>query len=254
MKKVLIAGDSFAFGHGCSDRTHYYDTNTKSWVGDDSNFVDTKTWRYFPSQYCWGNLVQKEYSNCTVINLSIPGADNTYILDQIVNNCNDVDLVLCSFTGHNRIRVQSEYSTEQEEDKFPGCWVLGQPTQNNKDYTKAQEYFLKYLYSEKYFLSVALSTVFAAYGICKLKNIPFYWAMPFLDDVDFLKDQKHIDFANKFNILADLQFASLNDYKFCKDENNEWIKIYRSVDGHVNDKGHEYYYQHIIKPVVSKHL
>jgi len=65
---VIVIGDSFAFGHGCKDRTYFYDPDLKEYIG-------TPDFMYKgPSEYCWANLLQQEFKDkIKVINKAFPG-------------------------------------------------------------------------------------------------------------------------------------------------------------------------------------
>ena len=69
--RVIVLGDSFTFGHGCSDRVYYYDEDLKKFVGDI-----TPMNQCIPSEYCWPALLQKEFPRLKVHNLSQPGHCN----------------------------------------------------------------------------------------------------------------------------------------------------------------------------------
>jgi len=56
MKNILVVGDSFSYGQGCSDRP---------W--------NQKPYKASPSQFAWPALLQKELPEYNIINISYPG-------------------------------------------------------------------------------------------------------------------------------------------------------------------------------------
>ena len=64
LNRVIVLGDSFTFGHGCSDRVYYYDEDLKKFIGDIKLVKQC-----IPSEYCWPSLLQKEFPSLKVYNL-----------------------------------------------------------------------------------------------------------------------------------------------------------------------------------------
>ena len=72
INKILVFGDSFNYGHGCSDRMFYYDHKTKKMIG---NALPENV----PSQFSWPSLLQNDYPNIQVYNFANPGRANAHI-------------------------------------------------------------------------------------------------------------------------------------------------------------------------------
>lgn len=250
--KILIVGDSFSYGHGCDDRLYYYDENAKQWVGDNKYFLKRED--QIPSNFCYGSLIQNDFTNCTVFNKSIPGADNMTIFRELVDHINFADLVLFNLSTPNRMQCSTELPADT-----PASWVLGQhewhPEKNANDYYKAHEYFLKYLYHEQWFMNIALSAVYAAYGLCTAKRKKIYWSAPYFLNHTYLREnENYVSFKKDLENIQGWMFESLNDYNFPTHENTNENSIYRCVDKHANNMGHHFYYNVVIKPIIVKEL
>ena len=144
INRVIILGDSFTFGHGCSDRIYYYDEDLKEFVGDLTTIK-----RGIPSEYCWGSLLQKEFTNLTVYNLSQPGHCNQGMFRNLLDFYvhfdffNSNDLIIFNGTHSDRIEVRTIYHEDQV-----GSWSIGWEymagEQDFKEYILAQKYYTKY--------------------------------------------------------------------------------------------------------------
>ena len=80
MTKILVVGDSYTNGQGCSDTT-------------SDNIL--------PSNFCWAALLQKKIVGSTVKNLAVPGLDNVTIARSVWDNVDPTTdaIVFCaSFT------------------------------------------------------------------------------------------------------------------------------------------------------------
>lgn len=227
---ILVVGDSFTAGQGCSDR--------------DTTIYD---FPMLPSEFAWSALLAKDYPGYNVINLAKPGASNTNISNQVYEYVNSrlnkkPNLVLFCGSWDNRILIQSDPLTAPSFGNVTNVtdWVMPAkiPVQS-KDYATAKEMFLKYLYVSDFFASVSLLSIWSIYGLCKNLDINFAWSYPAGEN------------ANNNGYLGQLEF--------CKYEAiSDWIvasrqgknKIYEASDGHANNLGHMCYYDAIIKKLL----
>jgi hypothetical protein len=242
---IVILGDSFTYGQGCSDKEFYYDNDLKRTIGDRDEF------RKGPSKYCWASLLQAYYSKYNIINLAEPGNDNAYMLANAYKHVND-DTALLIFAGTMipRMHVPDEF----DDDRGLGPWVMGSLNgvlskeetnlndhayREHKEIYHAKKYFLKYLYSEEVFSIYALNALYAAYGLAKRYNTKFMWSIyPY-------EDPKHIEYADN---LADMKFTSAT----------HWYRnvqaVCKSKDNHLNNLGHAFYFGEIVLPKVKEIL
>ncbi len=250
--KVIIVGDSFTFGHGCSDRVFYYDHKLKVFVGDYDPIRDLT-----PSEHCWAALLQREYPNLEVINLAKPGHCNTAIfkdLSAYVSN-NEIiegDIVLFNGTKHDRIEVSTG------DYKHPVSWVMGwdhmAQQKDDSDYNLDKKMYIKYLYHEQIGFNYSLASVMGAYGYASANKLNFVWNIPLLSqpsisgilDTSFLQVIPKSLLDHRIPSITSWDFSGVNDWDFnatciCK-------------DSHTNDKGHLIYYEKQIKPLIEKFL
>lgn len=250
--KVLIVGDSFTYGQGCSDREYYYDKRKKEWIGDGHFYLKG------PSEFCWPSLIKKDYPQHEFINLGQPGADNTFMFTKIQQNIKDVDLVIFAGTGHNRMQVSGDP---------PGSimnWVIGIHDYHidrfSKDYIKAHEYFVKHIYQEQFFIDITVSTVYGVYGLCKQKDIKLFWSLPFFKNQRYKENPE--GYPKYIERLSDLEsenyFESLMGYPWPDVELSDMPVFgknpYISRDFHANDIGQKKYYDLVIKPMLENDL
>jgi hypothetical protein len=250
--KVIIVGDSFTFGHGCSDREFYYDHKLKEFVGG----FDPK--KDFASQHCWAALLQREYPNLEVINLAKPGHCNAAIFrdsSTYVSN-NDIiegDILLFNGTHPDRMEV----ATEQHE--HPVSWVMGwehpAPKADNRfDYNIAKKMYIKHLYHEQIGINNSVASVMGTYGYASVNKLKFAWNFPVLTrslksgvlNASFLKVIPESLLEHRKPHIAHCDFSGVND--------DEFNMTCRCIDGHINDKGHAIYYEQQIKPLIEKFL
>lgn len=243
-RKVIIVGDSFTFGHGCSDRVFYYVHELKEFVGDwDPLKVNT------PSQYCWSVLLQKEYPNLEVVNLAEPGNCNTAMFrsltDFIANNSiAEDDIILLNGTNPDRIEIALP-GTE-----IPQSWVLGWDHQSrwarSTEFNHAKELYIKHLYNDQIGFNYSLLTLLGLYGYAMTYKTKFAWSFP-RHRAPQVKDRAPP------NLLSHL-IPHIAEFDFSGKWDDAFNLSCRSVDFHVNDLGHSIYYEKQIKPLIEKFL
>jgi hypothetical protein len=221
--KILIAGDSFAFGQGCSDR--------------QDNTLDS------PSNFCWASLLQQTYPNLTVVNISLPGLDNTSILIKILNLCSKTKFDLIVFAGSyiERKQIAHPYQT----DKIIS-WVPGWKLPGDGDYEKAQEYYLKYLSNIEIDINITTSNILAAYGQTLIYGAKFLWSLP-----EFAPED-NITFDLLEKLLKSFQIRNVQDFDYSGVNNLQFNQQYECPDRHINNIGHQLYFEKQIVPVFKE--
>lgn len=236
MKKILIAGDSFGFGQGCSDRLFYIDPKTSKPVGNQNLVFEG------PSKFCWASLLQQEYSDIQVINLSYPGLDNMSIASSIYKNLNeDIDLIIFAGTAPDRIQISNPKWPD-----IPTSWLIGSvPSLNDypADWVKATESYTKYLYNQEAVTNITINAVTSIYGLSALNACKFLYSVQ-----PVIKPEKIDKWLSKLD-----KYRMLDMYKFVHgDDHNKGSLEYIAEDGHANDLGHLEYYKQIVKPALER--
>lgn len=257
MKNILIAGDSFTYGHGCSDRVSYIDEATKQRIGHPDNLIPG-----VPSKHAWSSLLdstlQKNFGNkYNIINVASPGFDNMSILMSIINNITpETDLVILNLSVAARIQIKNPY------DESAVSWLLAHaiypmaPNSEqtiNPQYIAARENYLKYLYTESITNNIALSVLMAAYGLSTLYNTKFLWAVPKYEELDVnpaadalvqhkISSIVHYPWHDVFQITNDGDEAKFQE------KLNEVYKLVLAADSHVSNYGHKLYFERTIWP------
>jgi len=232
MKKILIVGDSYTFGQGCSDRLFYLDKDTKEFIGN-ANLQDAR-----PSAFCWGSLLQQDYTNYEVVNLAKPGLDNVSILMSVRNHLvNDVALLIFASSSPERMQVADPY--------YPAgivTWIMSHPnpTWTSEEGKTSLKYYLKHIYHPDALANTSISTIFAAYGLSALRNSKFIFSF----DGDLKYINKHLIELKSNRIMGIVRFMG-SVFKPAG-------RAYHAIDGHANDLGHSKYYAKIIKPMMEK--
>ena len=242
--RVIVLGDSYTFGHGCSDRVYYYDEDLEKFVGDI-----TPMNQCIPSEYCWPALLQKEFPNLTVHNLSQPGHCNQGMFRDLLdfyvkfNYYSLNDLIIFNGTFSNRIEVR----TVHDLDKV-GSWAIAweyMATGNNhfKEYANAQKYYTKYLYHEKIGINLTLSSLLGAYSYTTLNKHNFLYSLP---------DSPHPSIIPNVRCITNHEITPIFEYDFSGEDNYQFNVTCQAKDTHTNEKGHQIYYEKEIKPRIQK--
>lgn len=264
-KNILLLGDSFTYGHGCSDRVFYWDPNTKKHIGNEQDL------NAGPSEFCWGRLIEKNFTGYRSINLSSPGKDNTSCLtDALVDykeHYSDIkmDLVIFSMTFDDRQQIAGmhgfapsdfEKVTENRPidyfkdyttmSSWSPLWNLESWSNNRnmpKEYIRALESYTNYLYSPQWGAKLSHTSLYGVYGWAQNIGAKFYWNAP---GASFANHSPYID-----STLKSLQVPHIIDHLGIYDQTNQAARIYRCLDGHANDVGHSTYFEQVIKPVME---
>lgn len=234
MKKILIAGDSFGFGQGCSDRLFYIDPETKKQIGNQNLVYQG------PSKFCWSSLLQEDYPNYKVINLSYPGSDNMSIASAIYKNLSeDVELIIFAGAAADRIQISNPKYPD-----VPVSWLVGSVPSIDEyptDWVKATEYYTKYLYNQDAVTSITVNAVTSIYGLSALNTCKFLYSVQ-----PVIKPEKIDKWLSKLD-----KYKMIDMYNFIYGKSTG-LPDYIAEDGHANDLGHLQYYKQIIKPALER--
>jgi hypothetical protein len=244
-RKVIILGDSFTFGQGCSDRDYYYDHELKQFVGEEEPIM-----KCIPSNNCWATLLQNEYPNLEVVNLSEPGNSNAAMFrnltDFIANNgIAEDDIILLNGTNPDRIEVAIPC---QEK---PKSWVLGWDHHSrllrSEGYNQAKEMYIKYLYNDQIGFNYLLMTLLGSYGYAMTYKTKFVWSFP------HAIRRPHAKHCAPSNLIP-YMIQDITRFDFSGKRDDVFNFSCRSTDFHVNDLGHSIFYEKQIKPLIEKFL
>ena len=248
-KNVIVLGDSFIYGHGCSDREYYVDT--KGQTHGTEGLLDRG-----PSSRCWPALLAQELQEqINVVNLSLPGIDNQSLLSSLCNfldNNNDpLDLIVFNTCPGGRMMIADDAPQSIYRDNTP---QLFRRLINLEDSTKSKVWRKVFNgtkiasvahskeveltnFAGKYYHSAsdvqsAVSVLLSMYSISQCYSAKFLWA-PNLHcnighnlDVIPLPLRRIID-HNKVQHIS--KFQQLDPNKFT------------APDGHASDQGHSEY-------------
>jgi len=242
VKRIILLGDSFTFGHGCSDKVHYYDPVTKQHVGGKmSPDFETK-----PSDYCWGSLIKKQFPNIEVMNLSKPGHCFLGMARDLINlsqriNLNSDDLILLNGTFIDR----TEIAHPCDPDSYVS-WAIG-PTSpmemvnNEPEYINAKQMYVKYLYSDAVMYNQFLTSFMGIYSICNLYDTKFAFSLP-----------KNVRLMGKLvDKFFNLKFPYIFEYDFSGNNDDTFNRTCYMPDLHCNNLGHEIYLEKVVLPFLS---
>jgi hypothetical protein len=242
---VLVLGDSFAFGHGCSDRVFYYDFDNRTWIGER---IDVKP----PSEFCWASLLQQEFKDkIQVTNIATVGRSMQGMFADLVQWLKGkikFDLVI--FTGTVRDRVEMPMVHDHNKS---GSWGLSWETSlpsidwQPDDFANAKQIYVKHLYNDAIADQMAFSALLGAHSLTQINKIKFLWSVPAI----CFSDQHLNDLLEP---ISDCEIPDLMRYDFSYRQDSDFNKNFLCVDGHTNDLGHRIYYEKEVRPAVKRIL
>ena len=241
MKKILIVGDSFTYGHGCKDRVFYMDKETNSLVGCQANIPFES-----PSLYCWSAILQKAYPNWEICNVARPGNSNTSmfrnLLEHFHQNPTKPDLIMFMGTLPDRMDICDPGSREI----LP--WTIGSQIQDTSNSDNpvhvAKKMFVTWLYDGILGQYATVQALLASYCLAKTNDIKFVWSMP-------LAFKNNPKYAFAMNPLLDYQIKSLIGFDYSGKNDDNYNKHCLCPDMHSNELGHEVYFEKVIKPYME---
>jgi hypothetical protein len=242
--RIIITGDSFTFGHGCSDRVSYYDPQTRTKIGNDD------TWNGVPSSKCWPSLLQQQFPNFEVINLAVSGSDNVGMATRVVDYCaagsndNTTSIVIMQGSWSDRMEIAD---MNPGRDDCTTHWVMGWDSEgdSNSKFKQAKADFLKYLYNDKIGINRTTASILAVHSVSILIGANFVWSLPGNDHAaghEILNQLK----SNKISTIHEFDFSGVNDMV-------SNLKLYRAIDHHTNDLGHAKYLEMVIIPLLQRY-
>ena len=241
-RKVITLGDSFTFGHSCSDRIYYYDHDTKTFVGDSKPFMEN-----IPSEYCWSALLQQQYSDIEVVNLARPANCNQGMFRNLVeyytkNTINAGDILMYHGTFSSRVEIASG---SRPEVATP--WVMGWDHQSQMEneipYNIAKKMYLTHLFNDSIGINQTITALLSAYAFATMHNLKFVWSMPL--------QAYEPETLTILNPLRVFQLPHIYKYDFSGVDNYDFNKDCFAPDYHVNNKGHAIYLEKEIIPTIQ---
>lgn len=241
---ILLLGDSFTFGHGCSDRVLYFDVEKNTLIGES---LEKKC----PSNFCWGSLIQKDFSDIIVYNMSRPGRSMQGLLADFVefvevNPDKKIDLVIYNSTLPDRIELPMVHDHNLVAS-WGITWDVCMPdpvfSTHPPELIKARNLYRKYLWNSKIGDQQSFSALMGAYAFALSQNIKFRYTLP-------LYCFHHSKLNEHFYPFHQNEIPALWSYDFSTREDKDFNKNFQSQCGHANDLGHQVYYQKVIKPEI----
>lgn len=216
MKKILVVGDSYAYGEGCIDRQN-----------------NRNDWDLRPSEHCWANLIQN-YFNIPVTNLSLYGIDNLSIFAKI-KNCNYKDYDLIIFAGTHECRIQvcdplDQNATRTILANFNPNWSVP----NSNLYNQAHLSYFKYFYSELIGTNISIASILAAYSLTQMTRAKFLFSLP--------------------QGITDVLLTDLDKFRFTACYDFPYTKNQLALCRHPNELGQNAYFESVIKPLIQNLL
>ena len=265
-RTVLVLGDSFAFGHGCSDRFYFTDEEGKA-HGTEFDF------RY-PSEFCYASLIAKNNTNWKVINKSSPGLDNLSMFQELLKLRKDsveIDYVFVAFSFDDRMLVRDPrleedkskflswprfgHKPKKDEDHifgYPDPMVFRMASSNNEipqtgdeEHHKALIAYRNELFNPRIANLISLSLAHAFYSICLTNGIEYNWSASSNSSLSNNRMYDHMS-----NTIRDREVPGMVQH--LKLTNTPPYSKYRALDGHANDLGHSKYYTEVIEPLIKK--
>lgn len=244
MKRIVILGDSYTYGHGCSDRVYYRD-EAANIIGNKDHLMNSG-----PSEYCWASLLQKDFPDFKIRNLSRPGNSNQSMFRNLCEflqdkNNFDIDMILFMGTLTDRIDIGDTKGNLQP-------WPLGGDMEGDvvdpaDGFNMAKKMYLTWLYDKNIGNYLSVMAVLACYNMANLVNAKFFYNFHGPHPYDKL-------FTNVTKLFKDREIHIISHFDFSANRDAIFNDSCLAPDGHVNEKGHEIYYNRIIKPLVQEEL
>ena len=245
INRVIVLGDSYTFGHGCSDREFQYDKSTKTFIGNETPFK-----KNIPSSHCWASLLQHQFSNIEVINLGKPANCSQGLFRNLIEYHNEHplsenDIIIYNGTFFDRIEIASGSRPEVATPWAMG-WDHHSQMENKIPYNMAKKMYITHLFNDDIGYNLSLTSLLATYGFATIHNLKFIWNLPI---------QAYPDtFLQKLVCISKLQIPHISKYDFSGCEDYDINKTCYAPDHHVNDRGHLIYFEKEIIPLMQRLL
>jgi len=261
-KNVIVLGDSFIYGHGCSDREYYVDT--KGQTHGQAALLDRG-----PSSNCWPALLAQELQEqINVVNLSLPGMDNQSLLSSLCNfldnNDTPPDLIVFNTCPGGRMLIADDAPQSMYRDKTP---QLFKRLINLEDLTKSQSWRKIFKgtkidsllhsrdstvtnFAGKYYhtaadVQSALSVLLSMHSISQSYAAKFLWSPTFYCNIGHNLD---IIPAPLQRIINNGKVQHVSEFQRTD------IGSFMAPDGHTNDAGHAAYSVAVMLPRIKSEL
>jgi hypothetical protein len=212
MTKILVVGDSYTNGQGCSD------------ISKDPEDLS-------PSNLCWAALLQKKIAGSTVKNLAMPGLDNVTIARLVWDNVDPtIDAIVFCASFISRIQVK-HYDVDGITASILADFKHSN-SQEFKEYNSAVNNYYRYLYNDRVGENISVASLMSAYACARQINARFYWSFSHYHEI-----------ANNpaLKLIENHRFTSCSDFDYKKSE--------LAPCRHPNDAGHLRYFQEVIDPL-----
>lgn len=244
MKTILIVGDSYSFGQGCKDREWEHCSVTGKIIKGVVNYN-------VASESCWGSLIQKNYSNVNVINLSRPGNSNQLIFKSIIDSKIIPDIVFFAGTYHDRV----VFSKSLESNLLVSCLLSSVDAKyfdEPKYYSEAKRNYLKYLFNDELGRLNSITSIYAAYGyIRSMFKSKFFWSCPKMITESGLIES---DTIHELKPLFKYKIPSIQEFDFSGKSNYDMNSKFLTKCRHINERGHSIYYSEVISKILDNEL
>lgn len=258
IERIVILGDSNTYGHGCSDRMYYYDNQTEQFVG---NFFTVHT--HPASDYCWASLLQHQYPDIKVHNLSSPGRSNTGMFKDLYDfykhtTPNSSDLILLCTAPSDRIEISTTNNCHDADPSLPSVADTCSLSFNSISYATQTNIDPRWLAKKQYFAHLhnrtvgelhAVTAILACQGWALCNGVQFKFSLN-------RSSQMITDMCS--NMAGDI-FSHIHNYNFTQSVHQVASSLYQADQSpyisedryHANNHGQLVYYNRVILPLIS---
>ena len=108
----------------------------------------------------------------------------------------------------------------------------------------------KYLYTEQIGYNQGISALFAAHSYVTSHGVNFLWSLPYVKEHPITIDKM----KSTLKSISDSEVPFIYRYDFSGIGDVDFNSQCEAIDGHVNDLGHQMYFDKIILPAVQNIL